>query len=322
MSAVPAIPQNLIEGNHGALFIGLLVATMLYGVACAQSVIYFYRWKKDRQLFKNVVLIIWMLDTVSLLQAILTLYNWLITDYGNFLAILKPSTTALAQMFISGVSDFIVRSFFARRAFILLKGNSRSSLVPWLVASTIVILSIFMYIVGCSLGSIGFRVQSQSTVDISARMAKYVWMQYAYHITSTAVDSIIAGSLCYTLAKSRSSFKQTNNIVIQLMAFSVSSGLVTSLFALSSMVLYAVLPQYLISLAIGWIIGQLHVNSLLLSLNSRSILRERYGDLSNSGGFSHEAVSFPGRMSTQYAIPLKETRAQVNISKEVTISSE
>ncbi|KAF9528889.1 hypothetical protein CPB83DRAFT_893868 [Crepidotus variabilis] len=324
MSAVPAIPHNLIEGNHGALFIGLLVATILYGVACAQTVVYFHRWGKDRRLFKNVVLVLWILNTISLLQAVLTLDGWLITNFGNFMAILQPSTTALIQMFLSGFADVVVRRqvfFFARRAFILLKGLGKSRVVPWAVASIIVILSVFMYIEGITLACIGFRVQSQSTVDISARMAKYVWMDYAYNGISALVDCIIASSLCYALTKSRSGFNQTNHLVIQLMTFSISSGFVTSIFAISSLIVYAIFPQYLIALSLAWVIGQLHFNSLLLSLNSRSILRERYGDLSDSGGFSHEAVSFPGRMSTQYAIPLKEAHAQISVSKEVTISS-
>ncbi|KAF9528890.1 hypothetical protein CPB83DRAFT_893869 [Crepidotus variabilis] len=299
MSALPAIPQDLIEGNYGALFIGLIVATTLYGVACAQTIIYFHRWTKDRLLFKNVVILIWALDTAQLLLAIGNLYSWLITNYGIFTAIAKPSF------------------FFARRVFI--HGDSRRQhFVAWTVSILIVVLSLFMYALGCTMLTIAFH--NQNNLDNTPSIIfKSNWMPYAYNISSAAADCTIACALCFALSRHGSGFKQTRSIILQLMTFSISSGVVTSAFALSAMVVYAIFPQYLISLAISWIIGQLHVNSLLLSLNSRTILRERYADPSTSGVFNTD-ISLPSRKSTHYAIPLKQTPAQVTISKEVTVS--
>ncbi|KAF9522373.1 hypothetical protein CPB83DRAFT_864553 [Crepidotus variabilis] len=319
-----AVDQRSINGNHGSLLLALTLSALLYGIASAQSIIYFHQWTKDRPLFKKVVTVLWILNTVQLLLMASSLYNWLITHYGDFTALGKPSATSLAQMYVSGVSDIIVRSFFARRAFILLEGRRRRRpFMAWGLASLIVGVAIFVFMTSTAYSTVIYRIQGRPIDQQLALITKIAWVQYTFNIASGVVDIIIAVSLSVILAKNRTGFKATDNIVVHLMIFSISSGLVTSAVALSAMVVYATLPMYLISLGLNWIISQLHFNSLLLSLNARTALRERHGEPnthSDTFSHSHEGISVSGRPSTRYSIPLRETRAQISISKEVTVS--
>jgi len=88
-------------------------------------------------------------------------------------------------------------------------------------------------------------------------------------------DAIIASALCILLAKSRTGFRQTDSLVNILMVYTVNTGLLTSIVAAISLILYTVTPHNYIFLALYFNMSKLYLNALLATLNARSNLRNQ-----------------------------------------------
>ncbi|KAH9077339.1 hypothetical protein EDB83DRAFT_2515002 [Lactarius deliciosus] len=71
------------------------------------------------------------------------------------------------------------------------------------------------------------------------------------------------------------SMYRADSIITTLMAYSINSGLLTSILSLGVIISSVVSPSSMIWLAFLWVMGKCGVNSLLAMLNSRDFIRER-----------------------------------------------
>jgi len=65
---------------------------------------------------------------------------------------------------------------------------------------------------------------------------------------------------------------------MSLVSYCISSGLLTSILAIGTLVSFVVAPSKMINEAFFWALGQCYLNSFLAMLNSRNSLRERSRD--------------------------------------------
>ncbi|RPD79131.1 hypothetical protein L226DRAFT_241453 [Lentinus tigrinus ALCF2SS1-7] len=112
--AIPALHNTL-----GAAYIGNILAACLYGLTTLQTFIYYNRSPKDSAVLKTLVAMLWFLDTLHLALISHTVYEYTVTDFGNFIALLEPTWSVLAQVIVTGVSDGIVRGIFCYRIWML-----------------------------------------------------------------------------------------------------------------------------------------------------------------------------------------------------------
>ncbi|KAJ3856546.1 hypothetical protein EV368DRAFT_78635 [Lentinula lateritia] len=95
---------------------------------------------------------------------------------------------------------------------------------------------------------------------------------------STAADVIIAASLCFLLAKSRTGFKHSDTMINKLILFGVNTGLATSVCAIASLLSLIASPKTLLYAPFYFCIGRLYSNSLLATLNARNQIRNGSND--------------------------------------------
>ncbi|KAF8968560.1 hypothetical protein BDZ97DRAFT_1727027 [Flammula alnicola] len=228
-----------------------------------------------------------MLDTIHLAFTSHGLYFYLVTSFGDFEVLLGPTWTILAQVYVTNLSDLIVRGFFAMRVSVLC---GRRKTLGFILPLVITILSLVVFSFGCGFASKSFILRTY------ARMNEASAMLYASFGAAVVADTTIAVSLCTLLIRSRTGFKETDSIVTKLMAFSINTGLLTSIAAIACFVTYAIWPQRFIFLGIYFALSKLYVNSLLASLNARSALR----------GNSYEVTTMPTGISTPIAFPTKQ----------------
>jgi len=88
-------------------------------------------------------------------------------------------------------------------------------------------------------------------------------------------DVLIALSLSWLLYHKKTGFARTDSVVMTLMSYSISSGLLTSVVCVGTVISYVIRPTTLIPDAFFWTLAKLHVNSLLAMLNSRNSILER-----------------------------------------------
>jgi len=77
------------------------------------------------------------------------------------------------------------------------------------------------------------------------------------------------------LAKSRTGFRRTDSLVNILLVYTINTGLLTGIVAMLCFILYAVMPDTYIFMAIFLNLSKLYLNALLATLNARSNLRDQ-----------------------------------------------
>jgi len=105
---------------------------------------------------------------------------------------------------------------------------------------------------------------------------KYRYPLYLAMLMGSFTDCLIAGSLSYWFVKQKQDeLPDSNRILKHLLAFSMESGAITSLFGICVLITGATMTHNFIWISLIIVHSKFHANSLLVSLNRRRILRER-----------------------------------------------
>lgn len=250
-----------IDATYGAALIGLVLASVLYGVTLLQTFLYYRQYPTDSVFTKGLVFVVWLLDTAHLVLITVSMHWYLITNYNTPDALSKATWSQNLQIDCNGLIGLIVQCFFAQRVR-RLSGNM------WLTVLATTLITIHF-----ALGIV-FTVKSFILVDTS-KFKQLTWVTSAGLGSAAAADMIMAGALSYYLLKSRTGFKQTDSLITTLIAYSLTTGTITSVIAFMAVVTFATMPTNYTWLAFFWILGKCHVNSFLAALNSRNSLRNQ-----------------------------------------------
>ncbi|OAX32385.1 hypothetical protein K503DRAFT_615365 [Rhizopogon vinicolor AM-OR11-026] len=106
-------------------------------------------------------------------------------------------------------------------------------------------------------------------------------------------DFVIASSLCYLIATSRTGFPSTDSFLTKLMAYTINTGCLTSVTSMLTMITCAVMPRNFIFLAIEFLIAKLYVNSYLALLNARYYLQPDTDTINPAGYHIHRGAHHP-----------------------------
>ncbi|KAL0945224.1 hypothetical protein HGRIS_000737 [Hohenbuehelia grisea] len=115
-------------------------------------------------------------------------------------------------------------------------------------------------------------------------------------VSAMTCDFFISASLVYYLNKNRSGVRSTESLVDKLIVYFIGIGSLTFVFALLNLVTWLAIPDQLIFTTFHSLISKLYVNSLLVTLNSRTSFRRNLSghqkyELHSSGtstGLSYE----------------------------------
>ncbi|KDQ53886.1 hypothetical protein JAAARDRAFT_196997 [Jaapia argillacea MUCL 33604] len=259
MAAPLVVPK--LDNSLGAAFLGNVVAAVFYGITNIQTYIYFKRDFGDGIYFKLMIVGLWALDGLHLAFITHSMYYYMVTSFSNFLAITVPTWSILAHVLVTSISDLIVRGVFAKRVWRLSGGN-------WYLTTAIAATTVFVFGGGMAYGIKAFSIHTYHDLD------QIAWLMYATLASGVVADALIAVSLCILLNRNRTGFKKTDSVVSLLMMYTINTGLLTSLCAISTFVTYAVMPNNFIFIALYFILSKLYLNSLLTTLNARTTLRE------------------------------------------------
>jgi len=280
-----------LDGTLGAAFLGCLAAAILYGVTSVQTFMYFQgHSSQDGRLFKSAIFWLWVVDTIHIAFTTHGMYYYLVTSFGMFEVLLAPTWSLLAGVYLTNISDIIVRCFFAMRVY-LLCGRSRP-ILRVVLPVIIILFALVVFITGNAFASKGFVLKT------FAKLNGVSFFLYTSFAAAVVADTLVAISLCTLLFNSRTGIKRTDSVVKVMMAFIINTGLLTSVCAMGCLVTYAIWPQKFIFMGLYFALSKLYVNSLLASLNARASLRKR--DQADPTNF--EAVGtpivFPTRMTS------------------------
>lgn len=263
MAAPPVAPPAL-DNTFGALLIGVIVSTALWGVMAVQTYEYYIDYPNDRTVLKILVGTVFCLDTLHHTFMCHSAYIYLIKSWQDPTILISIVWTLDSQVFVAGLVGFIVQGFFIWRIWILSHQNYVICGFIGALATAVLVLTTIYWAKGLS-------------VHTFLELPKLMSLSRAVNATACATDLAISLALSYFLYSERSGMRRTNAIIKQLVVFSAVSGIWNSICTLSSLVSLSVWPETLVFIAFYIILVRLYSNSLLATLNARIRIREKAG---------------------------------------------
>jgi len=250
-----------IPKTFGALLIGGLFASMLSGFVITQVVVYFKLYPSDTTRLKTLVLAVWFLDTCHTICIWLSLWSYLIDNFGNPGNIDNIYWSLALSVLFPAFLTFLVHNFFAHRIFMLSKRN-------YLLTVPIVVLAILRLVSACVTTSFMLRLGTFTRFKADVRFIFTTGLAL-----STTVDVIITASLFTLLQSSRTGAATLDAVIDALIRYTFETSTLTCAGTIASMLCWALTPTNLVFMGLHFVIGKLYANSLLVTLNTRESIR-------------------------------------------------
>ncbi|KAG2057342.1 hypothetical protein BDR06DRAFT_930996 [Suillus hirtellus] len=258
-SAQDAIPQLDLRNTLGALFIGVILAAVLFGLTNVQAFIYLQAHRNAGiTFFKLVITWLWISDALHLALTIHCVYYYLVNNYANFGVLTEIVWSLKLQLVINALIVPMVQLLYVHRIWKISEGRSR--VLPAISLGMVLVLSS---------GVVIPLAWEQCRVKFFRDLAKTMWSTYLCLGAANFIDIIITSSLCYLLATSRTGFSCTDSFITKLVGYTVSTGCLTSIFSVSIIITCAVMPTTFIFIGLQFLVTKLYVNSFIALLNAR-----------------------------------------------------
>ncbi|ETW79446.1 hypothetical protein HETIRDRAFT_172019 [Heterobasidion irregulare TC 32-1] len=269
-----------LDSLLGAAYIGVIVSTGIYGVACLQVYLYYTQHcGNDGRFLKAFVAILTPLDTFHVALLAHFMYTYTITNFGDYRTLAPLSF--LIDIVIGDLLSVFVQTFFAYRIYCL-NGNRRPILPALIPRTSMFATSDFLGRPKAdefnitTAGSLG-EVSGYTAIGFSASTF-FIQRPRILTIISTSVeiacDALITGFMIYHLRKSRTQFERTNRAISLLIIYTLNTSLLTTIFAVTSLITFLTLRHSLAFTVFFFILIRLYVCSFMSSLNSRSFVRQ------------------------------------------------
>ncbi|TDL15203.1 hypothetical protein BD410DRAFT_778295 [Rickenella mellea] len=252
---------SVLDLNLGALEIGTLISSVLFGVTNVQVYMYWNQRFKDGIAIKSLVATIWTFETVHTAFLWMYIYRLTVTFYGVPAALEQTSWELNMSGFFDGIISGAVQAFFAYRV-LAISGNWVVPVISW-SGSLLQMTGTF------AVTALGFRT------NIETFALKYSWIVRGVLVTDTIVDTINTLALCYYLSKGRTGFHKTDRMIDTIILWTVETGLTTTVAAVVMLIFDISLSKTAMWIGVSLFQAKLYSNSLLAVLNGRDVLRGR-----------------------------------------------
>lgn len=267
-------PPSLVP-TYGMMQLGSALAVFLTGIATLQSWNYFRNYWSDPVSTKLLVTLVYLLDTVHSITLIVSVYRYTIVHFADYPFLATWILELRVSIVLNGVIAFIVQTYFCDRVRRVRQG--------------------YVLAGGCwalTLARFGFNILMSNTiahhpVATTLLLPRFRWQLTTTLIVGAASDVAIAACICERLVRMRGQgFRETDRVLDRLVAFTVASGLLTSIAAVIEAILYLRLVHSYAFLVPYAAVAKLFNNSLLAWLNDRNNTRRTIVSVKPSKGSS------------------------------------
>ncbi|KIM42553.1 hypothetical protein M413DRAFT_26593 [Hebeloma cylindrosporum] len=283
-----------LDETLGAAFIGLVVASILYGVSVVQAW-YYYTHQNDSWPIKVLVGAVMTFDTIHQVLITHTVYWYTVSSWGEPSELQLIVRSMLIEVIFNGLTALLVQRYIRR---LRIPGGSHK-------------------VDTHSFSFLAMRVWRLSNGN--KMLTGVVYLSISVNVLAAAGDVLIAGSLCFLLHRSRTGFQTSDTMINKLMLFSVKTGLLTSFCAVASLVSILASTNSFIYIAFFFCIGRLYSNTLLATLNSRKRFRNAgsgvNGGTPSDGSFPMKDFAKPTTTGS-HVRPAKNISIQIDTTKD------
>ncbi|KAJ7124293.1 hypothetical protein C8R44DRAFT_783288, partial [Mycena epipterygia] len=277
----------------GVTEVGIFASLVLFGIFLLQVYIY-YMCSADRARVKVIVAAVLVLEMCHTIAVVQALYVWTVTlanvaeRPGSYVGL------SLAMVFETLIT-FLVQGYFIHRAYLFSQN-------AW-VGACLGALCLLRLVGGLSIaaGSFVFPAHEPDYFVLQDRLG---WLLTATFSVGASVDVFVAALLCVYVYrwKAAPTMKTTSQLIHRIMFWSIQTGLVTSLVSVVVIICFQTMKHNYVWVGVFAILGKLYSNSLLTSLNIRSLHRGRDTNAPNSFVmFSEDSVDCIERRDVEFA---------------------
>ncbi|KIM79505.1 hypothetical protein PILCRDRAFT_823420 [Piloderma croceum F 1598] len=250
------------NAQWGAGLVGLVVATILYGITCVQTFTYYNRCGRDPLWLKLLVAILWVLDTAHSGTITHTVYFSVIIHFSQPQANIVWSQPV--DVYLTSTVAWIVQSFLIFRIWSMSQGIIRYASVV-----TLFLVTSLGFTMGIAYASKVLQIKAIARIPETASL-----MNVALGCT-VAGDILLTICMSFLLARSRTGLERTDTVIGTLIKYTVRNGLLTSTCAFLDVVMHIALPTTQAFLAFYCLLAKLYTNTFLATLNARDVLRNK-----------------------------------------------
>ncbi|KAI0673261.1 hypothetical protein C8Q78DRAFT_1077534 [Trametes maxima] len=233
-----------LNPTYGALFVGFLLSAVLFGVTMLQTFVYFQQYASDRAWRKMSVCWLWFLDALHLALSAHFVYHYLVTDYARPDALSQIVWSYKLRIVVDALVVASVHTLYTSRLWTLLaiddhvepfgkearrwsrqKMTVHASATRWVMRRIAPWLASALVVVGYALGIVMCIVTFK--LDTFGDLLHAPWATFIPLGSSTVIDVIIAGSLCYFLARCRPRSTAMEGPAKTFMMYTLNTGIIT-----------------------------------------------------------------------------------------------
>jgi len=256
---MPAISP--VDKTLGALFIGDVLSSIIYGITLLQVYSYYNNHRsRDRWPLKSFVAFLTLVDSVNVAFAGHSMYRIGITNFGDYSVFLDLPWSISATALSSVILEVSIQHFYAYRIYLL---SGRSLYIPAAISAS-------------SLTSFGL-VTALSTKGLEHVPLQGTPLQSIF-ISSLSCDVVcdflITCGMVYTLLRNRTRVRRTNNVLNILAIYAINCGILNLVFSIFGIILVVRDRDALIYTVPLYIVIRLYFCAFMAILNSRDSLRE------------------------------------------------
>ncbi|KAH6912742.1 hypothetical protein BKA70DRAFT_773936 [Coprinopsis sp. MPI-PUGE-AT-0042] len=252
-----------IQNTIGALEIGSLIATFLFGALSLQVHTYFSKFKSDRAVYKGIIIAVWFLDLVQTVIIAVLVYRTTIEHYGAPVGTPIPYPELGVSVIVGACLATVVQCFFSYRVWLFLPATYRY------LGHFCALMSI------CRFGmAFWYGVKLIIVNSVQAFPASGYKVGSALFAMGAGVDGIIAVSLLWHhLTKKDGAFPHVTRFVDKFISWTVCTGLLTSIGTVTVIIFQRHMGSTLVWIAASFITAQFYAMSLMTVLNARPTQR-------------------------------------------------
>jgi len=283
------------------MFIGNMLAIMLWGIAALQLVWYFVHYGEDPIFTKLYTLFLFAFGTAQIAVLFALNYVVLITHYGNVKFMLQVQPLGSANVSLVGVVSFLTQIFFVLRISKFAERPIFKYGVPLLLSPLIVYQFVALQLY------IGLGVKLTSLTE-GAKLEEYIISSFG---VQSAVDISIAVIMCTLLYLRRTGLNRADRFLSDLILASIYTGACTALLAIAIIIIIQVTTRQQLTFATPFdMLPSMYINSVLCNLNIRKFIR-KHGQGKTDTPISLTSVRFrsgsgnggQGRSKNLHAMP-------------------
>jgi len=250
-----------MDSTFGVLFIGYIVAMVMYGLTFFQTYVYFSRYTKDHLSIKILVAGVCATDTATTILISQALYYYLVTLFPFPTQLTVATNTFCAENGLGVFAIFVVQLFYACRVW-------QASNKSYPLASLISVTSMIAFAFGITMtvhmfGNRVFTNLAQPHMKAAAATSQGI---------AFLADVLIVVSFSYYMNSKRNpDLRALNGWFDKVVTWGISRGVLFTVVQLAYFVVFITMPSKTYWMPFHHVISKLYINCLLTHLNSREI---------------------------------------------------